>query len=400
MICYFNAPDDYFMDISEKALDLHKKNKGKIALQPKVSVSSREELSLAYTPGVAAVSSAIAKDVSKVWEYTSRGNWIAVVTDGSAVLGLGNIGPEAALPVMEGKAVLFKEFASIDAFPICLNTQNVDEIVTIVSAIAPSFAGINLEDISAPRCFEVEERLKKILDIPVMHDDQHGTAVVVLAGLLNAARVARKNISDLRIVINGAGAAGTAVAYLLLRAGVQDIIILDSKGILSRERNDLLGAKQALREKTNIRNVSGTLGDAIKGSDAFIGVSKPGVLTKDMICAMATDPIIFALANPVPEISLDEARAAGVRIMATGRSDAPNQVNNALAFPGIFRGALDAHVREITEDMKLAAAHAIASCVLDPTPECFIPSVFDTSIVSKIAQAIGNESRRYTEKNR
>lgn len=383
------------MDISQKALELHKKYKGKIALQPKIPVTSREELSLAYTPGVAAVSSAIAEDKKMVWEYTSRGNWIAVVTDGSAVLGLGNIGPEAALPVMEGKAVLFKEFAGIDAFPICLNTQNVDEIVMIVSAIAPSFAGINLEDISAPRCFEVEERLKKIMDIPVMHDDQHGTAVVVLAGLLNAARVARKNMSDLRIVINGAGAAGTAVAYLLLRAGVRDIIVLDSKGILSRERSDLLGAKQALSEKTNMRNISGTLADAIKGSDVFIGVSKPGVLTKEMICAMATDPIIFALANPVPEVSLEDAKAAGVRLMATGRSDAPNQVNNALAFPGIFRGVLDAHLREITDDMKLAAAHAIAACVPDPTPEQFIPSVFDKNVVQKICEAIKDESRRY-----
>lgn len=376
------------MNIAERALELHKTHKGKIALQPKISVASREELSLAYTPGVAAVSSAIADDVNMVWEYTSRGNWVAVVSDGSAVLGLGNIGPEAALPVMEGKAVLFKEFAGIDAFPICLNTQNVDEIVTIISAIAPSFAGINLEDISAPRCFEVEERLKKILDIPVMHDDQHGTAIVVLAGLLNAARVARKNMSDLRIVINGAGAAGTAVAYLLLRAGVQDIIVIDSKGILSRERGDLLGAKQALSEKTNIQHISGTLADAVKGSDVFIGVSKPGVLTKDMIRAMAADPIIFALANPVPEISLEEARAAGARIMATGRSDAPNQVNNALAFPGIFRGALDAHLREITEDMKLAAAHAIATCVPNPTTDRFIPSVFDKNVVQKIVEAI------------
>lgn len=376
------------MDISQKALELHKTHKGKIALQPKIPVTSREELSLAYTPGVAAVSNAIAQDKNAVWTYTSRGNWVAVVSDGSAVLGLGNIGPEAALPVMEGKAILFKEFAGIDAFPLCLNTQNVDEIVAIVSAIAPSFAGINLEDISAPRCFEVEGRLKKMLDIPVMHDDQHGTAVVVLAGLLNAARVAKKNLSDMRIVVNGAGAAGTAVAYLLLRAGAQDIIVLDSKGIISRKRTDLGPAKQALAEKTNAGNITGVLADAVKGSDAFIGVSKPGVLTKDMIRAMAADPIIFALANPVPEISLEEAREAGVRIMATGRSDTPNQVNNALAFPGIFRGALDAHIREITEDMKIAAARAIASCVPNPTSERFIPSVFDKTVVSKIAQAV------------
>lgn len=376
------------MDLSQKALELHKAHKGKIALQPKISVTSREELSLAYTPGVAAVSSAIANDVNMVWEYTSRGNWVAVVSDGSAVLGLGNIGPEAALPVMEGKAVLFKEFAGVDAFPLCLKTQNVDEIVAIVSAIAPSFAAINLEDISAPRCFEVEERLKKNLDIPVMHDDQHGTAVVVLAGLLNASRVAKKNLSDLRVVINGAGAAGTAVAYLLLRAGVKDIVVLDSKGILSRERSDVSGAKKTLLEKTNSRNISGMLADAVQGSDVFIGVSKPGVLTKDMVHTMAADPIIFALANPVPEISLEEAHTAGVRLMATGRSDAPNQVNNALAFPGIFRGVLDAHLREITDDMKLAAAHAIAACVPDPTPEQFIPSVFDKNVVQKIVEAI------------
>lgn len=376
------------MDISEKSLQLHEKNKGKIALLPKVSVSTREELSLAYTPGVAAVSMAIAKNGNAVWDYTSRGNWIAVVSDGSAVLGLGNIGPEAALPVMEGKAVLFKEFAGIDAFPLCLNTQNVDEIVATVTAIAPSFAGINLEDISAPRCFEVEERLKKILPIPVMHDDQHGTAVVVLAGLLNAARVAKKNLSDMRIVINGAGAAGTAVAYLLLRAGVEDIVVLDSKGILSRDRTDLNGAKQLLAQKTNQKNNRGTLMDAVKGGDVCIGVSKPGVLTKDMIRAMAADPIIFALANPVPEISPEEARLAGARLIATGRSDAQNQVNNALAFPGIFRGVLDAKVREITDELKLAAAYAIASCVPNPSPERFIPDVFDTNVVQKICEAI------------
>ncbi|MBI2645273.1 NADP-dependent malic enzyme [Candidatus Uhrbacteria bacterium] len=376
------------MDISEKSLQLHEKNKGKIALLPKVSVSTREELSLAYTPGVAAVSMAIAKNGNAVWDYTSRGNWIAVVSDGSAVLGLGNIGPEAALPVMEGKAVLFKEFAGIDAFPLCLNTQNVDEIVATVTAIAPSFAGITLEDISAPRCFEVEERLKKILPIPVMHDDQHGTAVVVLAGLLNAARVAKKNLSDMRIVINGAGAAGTAVAYLLLRAGVEDIVVLDSKGILSRDRTDLNGAKQLLAQKTNQKNNRGTLMDAVKGGDVCIGVSKPGVLTKDMIRAMAADPIIFALANPVPEISPEEARLAGARLIATGRSDAQNQVNNALAFPGIFRGVLDAKVREITDELKLAAAYAIASCVPNPSPERFIPDVFDTNVVQKICEAI------------
>jgi malate dehydrogenase (oxaloacetate-decarboxylating) len=376
------------MDISARALELHKKYKGKIALQPKISVTSREELSLAYTPGVGAVSDAIAHDAQSVWEYTSRGNWVAVVTDGSAVLGLGNIGPEAALPVMEGKAVLFKEFAGIDAFPICLATQHVDEIVKVVTAIAPSFAGINLEDISAPRCFEIEDRLKKTLDIPVMHDDQHGTAIVVLAGLLNAARVAKKNLSDMRVVINGAGAAGTAVAYLLLREGVQDIIVLDSKGILSRDRTDIQGAKQMLMEKTNSKNIQGTLYDAVKGSDVCIGVSKPRVLTKDMVRTMAADPIIFALANPVPEILPKEARAAGVRLMATGRSDFPNQVNNALAFPGIFRSVLDARIHEITDDIKIRAAHAIAGCVPHPVADCFIPSVFDKNVVKNIVQAI------------
>lgn len=376
------------MDIQQKALELHKKYKGKIALQSKVPVETREELSLVYTPGVAAVSNAIAQDANAVWEYTARGNWVAVVTDGTAVLGLGNIGPEAALPVMEGKAILFKKFADIDAFPICLKTQDVNEIISIVSAISPSFAGINLEDISAPRCFEIEERLKKILDIPVMHDDQHGTAIVVLAGLLNASRVAKKNLSDMRIVINGAGAAGTAVANLIMRVGVKDIIMIDSKGILTRERADLGNVKMALAKKTNAQNIRGTLSDAVVGSDVFIGVSKPGVLTKEMVRAMADDPIIFALANPVPEILPDEARAAGCRIIATGRSDTPNQINNALAFPGIFRGVIDARIREITDDIKLSASRAIAGCVQNPTHEEFVPSVFDKTVVQKITEAI------------
>lgn len=376
------------MDIQQKALEFHKKYKGKIALQPKVSVETSEELSLAYTPGVAAVSNAIARDTNAVWEYTARGNWVAVVTDGTAVLGLGNIGPEAALPVMEGKAILFKKFAGIDAFPICLKTQDVDEIISIVSAISPSFAGINLEDISAPRCFEIEERLKKILDIPVMHDDQHGTAIVVLAGLLNASRVAKKNLSDTRIVINGAGAAGTAIANLLMRVGVKDIIMIDSKGILTRERADLGNVKKALAQKTNARNIQGALSDAVVGSDVFIGVSKPGVLTKEMVCTMANEPIIFALANPVPEIFPDEARGGGCRIIATGRSDMPNQINNALAFPGVFRGVIDARIREITDDIKLSASRAIAECVKNPTCEQFIPSVFDKTVVQKITEAI------------
>ncbi len=375
-------------DTAQRSLDLHEQKKGKIALYAKVPIGSRDDLSLAYTPGVAAVSSAIAQERENVWRYTARGNWVAVVSDGSAVLGLGNIGPEAALPVMEGKAVLFKEFANVDAFPICLATQSADEIIAIVKALAPNFGGINLEDISAPRCFEIEERLKRELDIPVFHDDQHGTAIVVLAGLINACAVSGRNLSEIKVAINGAGAAGTAITRLLLREGVNDIVVLDSQGILAQTREDLSDAKRALALITNPDGIRGSLADAVRGRDVFIGVSAPHIMTAEHIATMADDPIIFALANPVPEIMPEEAAKAGVRIMATGRSDYPNQINNVLAFPGIFRGALDARVSAITDDMKVRAAAAIAGCCPNPSPEAFMPSTLDRTVALRVAQAV------------
>ena len=380
------------MDYFASALDLHKAHKGKIEIASKVPIVTRDDLSCAYTPGVAAVSREIALHPETVWDYTSRGNWVAIVTDGTAVLGLGDIGPAAALPVMEGKAVLFKEFGGVDAFPVCLDTKDPDEIVAIVQALAPSFGGINLEDISAPRCFQIEERLKACMDIPVFHDDQHGTAIVVLAGLLNASRVALKEISSLKVVINGAGAAGTAIARLLLFYGVRDIVVVDSKGILSTERGDMNPDKLDLASVTNLRRLSGTLSDALAGSDVFIGVSAPGVLTGDLIKTMAGDPIIFALANPTPEIMPEEARAAGVRFIATGRSDYPNQINNVLAFPGLFRGVLDARCTAITDDMKIAAAHAIAACVPAPSEEEFMPSTLDKNVAQAVATAVRNHA--------
>lgn len=375
------------MTIEQEAIELHSKLKGKIEVISKMSVTSGKDLALLYTPGVGAVSSAIAKDREMVWEYTGRGNAVAIVTDGTAVLGLGDIGPEAALPVMEGKALLFKEFAGVDAYPICLATKDVDEIVRIVKALAPGFGGINLEDISAPRCFEIEERLKAELDIPVFHDDQHGTAIVVLAGLLNASQLAGKKMEDLKIMINGAGAAGTAVARLLVKTGVRDIVVVDTKGIISRDRTDLSDAKKSLASLTNPDNLSGDLMKAVAGRDVFIGVSAPRVLTKEMIQAMATDPIVFALANPIPEIMPTEARDAGVRLIASGRSDFPNQVNNVLAFPGLFRGVLDGRIRMITDEMKIAAAHAIASHI-QPTEDQFIPSTLDREVAQKVADAV------------
>lgn len=383
------------MDYFASALELHKTHKGKIEIASKVPVVTRDDLSCAYTPGVAAVSKEIAQNPEAVWDYTSRGNWVAIVTDGTAVLGLGDIGPAAALPVMEGKAVLFKEFGGVDAFPICLDTKDPDEIVEIVKALALSFGGINLEDISAPRCFQIEERLKACMDIPVFHDDQHGTAIVVLAGLLNATRVAGKEMSTLKVVINGAGAAGTAIAKLLLFYGVSDVAVVDSKGILSRERTDLNDEKIHLTSLTNPRNLSGALSDALVGSDVFIGVSAPGVLTGELIKTMAGDPIIFALANPTPEIMPEEARAAGARFVATGRSDYPNQINNVLAFPGLFRGVLDARCTAITDDMKIAAARAIAACVPSPTPDEFMPSTLDKTVARVVATAVRNHIKSY-----
>lgn len=367
---------------------------GKIETGLKISIENKDDLSIAYTPGVAAVSRLIAEDKNAVYTHTIKKNTVAVVSDGSAVLGLGNIGPEAALPVMEGKAALFKRFANIDAVPLVLATQDADEIVRIVKAVAPGFAGINLEDISAPRCFEIEERLQDI-GIPVFHDDQHGTAIVVRSALINAAKVVGKDFTSLRVVINGAGSAGIAIAKLLGCIGAQDvcksvadIILCDSKGIIHKDRNDLTQQKKLLAEVFNTNGVSGTLADAIVGADVFIGVSVAGALSKEMIVRMAEKSIVCAMANPVPEIMPDLAKAAGVAVMATGRSDFPNQINNVLAFPGIFRGALDVRASRITEKMKLAAADAIASLIEHPSAEEIIPSVFDERVVGVVARAV------------
>jgi malate dehydrogenase (oxaloacetate-decarboxylating) len=376
-------------DIKQFSIDKHKQLRGKLSVNAKAPVTSREDLSVYYTPGVGAVSSYVEQNPDQAREVTGLNNSIAIVSDGSAVLGLGNIGPKAALPVMEGKAMLFKEFAGIDGYPIVLDVHTADEIVAAVKAIAPSFGGINLEDIAAPICFEVEERLKQELDIPVMHDDQHGTAVVVLAGLINALKVTnRQKIDDLRIVIVGAGAAGIAIAKLLNKYGSQQILMIDSVGIISSKRDDLNSTKQGLLEFTNPGDESGSLEDAIVGADVFVGVSKAGLLSREMVESMNTDPIIFAMANPDPEILPDEAHAAGAAVVATGRSDFPNQVNNALAFPGIFRGALDNQVRNITDDHKVAAAESIARLIENPTAEQIIPDVFDKRLVPEIAKQI------------
>ncbi len=382
------------MGIDEESLELHKKNKGKIEVKPKVALENRKDLSLAYTPGVAAVSRVIAEDKKKIFDYTIKSNTVAVVSDGSAVLGLGNIGAEAALPVMEGKAVLFKQLAGIDAFPICLTTQDSDEIISIVKNISPAFGGINLEDISAPRCFYIENALQDT-GIPVMHDDQHGTAVVVLAALINASKAVGKNIEELRIAISGAGAAGTAIAKLFLCLGidrkictpVKEIVVCDSKGIIHEGRHDLNEPKKELAKLTNRENRKGMLGDAVKNMDVFIGVSKGNLLTKEMVKTMNDKPIIFAMANPVPEIMPDDAKDAGAAVVATGRSDFPNQVNNVLGFPGIFRGALDAKAVKINNEMKLAAAYALAKCI-KPSENEILPSPLDKNVVKNIAAAV------------
>lgn len=376
------------MDTSEKALAIHKKYGGKIATALRDIPDSKEKLSLYYSPGVAAVSARIAKHPEELRDYTWTNNLVAIISDGSAVLGLGNIGPKGAMPVMEGKALLFKHFAGIDAVPIVLDVHSPDEIVAAVTAIAPSFGGINLEDIAAPQCFEIEERIKAALDIPVMHDDQHGTAVVALAGLINAAKLTGRELSETKIVVVGAGAAGTAIIKLLHQYAKPEIIAIDSKGILSSNRGDLNQAKKALLPFTNPNNVDGSLADALQDADIFIGVSQPGLLTHELIQLMADQPIVFALANPNPEISPEEAKAAGVAIIATGRSDYPNQVNNAVAFPGIFRGALDNKVTKITDQHKIAAAEIIASLVGAPSAENIIPSVFDERLVPAIAAII------------
>ena len=373
------------------ALELHQLHKGKMEIVSKVPLDNNEDLSLAYSPGVAEPCLEIVKQPSSVYDYTIKGNLVAVVTDGSAVLGLGNIGPQAALPVMEGKALLLKNFADIDAFPICLDTHDVDEIVQIVKAISPTFGGINLEDISAPRCFEIERRLRQECDIPVFHDDQHGTAIVVGAGLLNALKIVDKKIAEIKIVVNGAGAAGISIVNLLSKIGFRHIVLCDSKGIIYKGRPEGMNpAKEAVAEITNLSLLKGSLKEAMSGADVFIGVSVANILTRDMIDCMNEDPIVFALANPSPEIMPDKAKEFGVRIIATGRSDFPNQVNNVLVFPGIFRGALDVRATDINETMKLAATYALASIIktADLTEDYIIPNAFDNNVAKVVAEAV------------
>ncbi len=376
------------MNYGEEALTKHRTLKGKIAIALKDTLDTPAKLSTYYTPGVAAVSSYVAEHPFEARDYTWLNNSVAVISDGSAVLGLGNIGPLGALPVMEGKAMLFKHFANIDAVPIVLSVHTPDEVVAAIKAIAPSFGGINLEDFAAPQCFEIEERLKADLDMPVMHDDQHGTAIVVLAGLINACKVTRRQLKRCKIVIVGAGAAGTAVTKLLYQYAQPEIIVVDSRGIVGRQRSDLNDEKRQLLAITNPKHKTGSIEDAMKGADIFIGVSKANLLPSELVKTMAKQPIIFAMANPLPEIMPDQAKAAGAAIVATGRSDFPNQVNNALAFPGVFRGALDNHVTKITDEHKIAAAEAIAALVKKPKPDVIIPSVLNKRLVPAIAQVI------------
>ena len=378
------------MTINEKALELHEKWNGKLDTVSKVQVKTREDLALAYTPGVAEPCKVIAKDPEAAYRYTIKSNTVAVVSDGSAVLGLGNIGPLAAMPVMEGKAVLFKEFGGINAFPICLDTQDTEEIIEIVVRIAPAFGGINLEDISAPRCFEIEERLKKLLNIPVFHDDQHGTAIVVLAGIINALKVTGKKKEDCRVVVNGAGSAGVAITKLLLNYGFPHITMCDKTGMLCKGMEGLNWMQEKMVEVTNLEHKTGTLADALKGADIFVGVSAPGIVSQEMVASMNKDSILFAMANPVPEIMPDLAKAAGARVVGTGRSDFPNQVNNVLIFPGIFRGALEGRATAITEEMKLAAANAIAALVDDSelSDENILPAAFDPRVADAVSKAV------------
>ncbi len=375
-------------DFNKQSLELHEKHHGKLEIKSKFPLENKDDLSIAYTPGVAEVSRVIGADKSLVKKYTIKKNTVAIISDGSAILGLGNLGPEAALPVMEGKAILFKEFADVDAWPICLDTQDTEEIIKTAKLIAPVFGGINLEDISAPRCFEIENRLKQELDIPVFHDDQHGTAVVVLAGLINAMKLRGGNVEDMKIVMNGAGAAGVAVTKLLLQYGFKNIIVCDSKGIINKNREELTPVKQKLAQITNLKNKQGSLVDAMAGADIFIGVSKGNIVSEEMVKSMNERPIIFAMANPTPEIMPDLAKNAGVFIMATGRSDFPNQVNNVLAFPGIFRGALDNNVSQITDEMKIKAAKALATHVANPSVDQILPNPLDKKVASVIAEVI------------
>lgn len=383
------------MNYDEMSLAMHEAHKGKVEVVSKVQVKTRDDLSTAYTPGVAAPCRQIAANKDEAYRYTAKGNLVAVVTDGTAVLGLGDIGPEAGMPVMEGKAILFKEFGGVDAFPICLDTKDVDEIVETVVRIAPTFGGINLEDISAPRCFEIEAKLKERLDIPVFHDDQHGTAIVVLASVINALKICKKNIEDCRIVINGCGSAGVAIGKLLMRYGAKHLTYCDRAGIVNRHTaaND---TQLQLCEVTNLENKHGSLEDALVGADVFVGVSAPNLVSADMVRSMNKDACIFAMANPIPEIMPDIAKAAGARVVGTGRSDFPNQINNVLIFPGIFRGALDCGAREITEEMKLTAAKAIAGLISDEelNEEYIIPDVFDKRVAKAVAQAVADEARK------
>lgn len=378
------------MTTNEKALKLHEEWNGKLTTEPKCTIASREDLALAYTPGVAEPCKVIAEDKEAAYKYTIKSNTIAVVSDGSAVLGLGNIGPYAAMPVMEGKAVLFKSFGDVNAFPICLDTQDTEEIIKTVVNIAPAFGGINLEDISAPRCFEIETRLKELLDIPVFHDDQHGTAIVVLAGIINGLKITGKSKENCKVVINGAGSAGIAITKLLLTYGFKNVIMCDINGIINEESPNLNWMQKSMLDVTNLDRLSGTLKDALIGADIFVGVSAPNIVSAEMVASMNKDSIIFAMANPVPEIMPDVAKAAGARIVGTGRSDFPNQVNNVIAFPGIFKGALEGRASQITEDMKLAAAHAIANLVPDDKlcDEFILPEAFDPDVKDAVAKAV------------
>ena len=378
------------MTLQEKALELHKEWNGKIETVSKTPVKSREALSLAYTPGVAEPCKVIAEDKDAAYQYTMKANTVAVVSDGSAVLGLGNIGPYAAMPVMEGKAVLFKEFGGVNAVPICLDTQDTEEIIKAVTWLAPAYGGINLEDISAPRCFEIEERLKEILDIPVFHDDQHGTAIVVLAGIINALKVVKKQKEDCKVVVNGAGSAGVAITKLLLTYGFKNVIMCDKVGIVSTSTEGLNWMQEKMAKITNPNNEMGTLADALKGADIFVGVSAPNIVTADMVKSMAPNSILFAMANPTPEIMPDVAKAAGARVVGTGRSDFPNQVNNVVAFPGIFKGALEGRATQITEEMKLAAANAIAGLVPEEelNEDNIMPEAFNPKVAELVAEAV------------
>ena len=383
------------MTTNEKALLMHEKWNGKLETVSKTPVKTREDLAIAYTPGVAEPCKVIAQDKEAAYKYTMKANTVAVVSDGSSVLGLGNIGPYAAMPVMEGKAVLFKEFGNVNAVPICLDTQDTEEIIKAVTYLAPGFGGINLEDISAPRCFEIEERLKEILDIPVFHDDQHGTAIVVLAGVINALKVVGKKKEDCRVVVNGAGSAGVAITKLLLTYGFPNIIMCDKVGIVSKDTEGLNWMQKKMTEVTNLNNETGSLADALKGADIFIGVSAPNIVTPEMVASMNHDSILFAMANPVPEIMPDVAKAAGARVVGTGRSDFPNQVNNVVAFPGIFKGALEGRATQITEEMKLAAAEAIAGLVPADklSDDNIMPEAFDPQVAEVVANAVKSHIR-------